>query len=210
MKKYKHLDELLLEYQNRKIAINDRLKEFQAVTPEKYFYELIYCLMTPQSSAINAGKAQKKFEAINFRDVEYDPVHILFDKEHYIRFHKTKAKHIMEMKLQYEKILSIIFSEPNVKVKREWLVKNVRGLSYKEATHFLRNVGKNEGLTILDRHILKNLYHYGVIKTIPKTLSKKLYYSIEKKFLTFAEEIGIAADELDLVFWSNETGEILK
>jgi N-glycosylase/DNA lyase len=93
---------------------------------------------------------------------------------------------------------------------REWLVKNVKGLGYKEATHFLRNVGRSNGLAILDRHILRNLKRYGAIRAIPKTLSKKEYFRIERRFREFADAVGIPIDELDLLFWSMETGEIRK
>jgi thermostable 8-oxoguanine DNA glycosylase len=34
--------------------------------------------------------------------------------------------------------------------------------------------------------------------------------AIEEKFRRFAGEIDIPMDELDLLFWSRETGEILK
>ena len=93
---------------------------------------------------------------------------------------------------------------------REWLVKNVSGLGYKEATHFLRNIGRNGGLAILDRHILRNLKRYGAIRSLPTSLSRKHYLSIERRFKTFADRIGIPIDELDLLFWSMETGEIRK
>ena len=46
--------------------------------------------------------------------------------------------------------------------------------------------------------------------TIPKTLTPKRYFLIEQKFHEFAREVGITMDELDLLFWSRETGEILK
>jgi len=39
----------------------------------------------------------------------------------------------------------------------EWLVKNLTGLGYKEAGHFLRNIGSGK-IAILDRHILRNLH----------------------------------------------------
>jgi Thermostable 8-oxoguanine DNA glycosylase len=93
---------------------------------------------------------------------------------------------------------------------REWLVKNVLGLGYKEASHFLRNIGRNDGLAILDRHILRNLKRLGVIQSIPKSISRKYYLDIEQRFSKFADDLGIALDELDLVFWSTETGEIRK
>ena len=76
------------------------------------------------------------------------------------------------------------------------------GLGYKEASHFLRNIGKNDGLAILDRHILRNLKRLGLINLIPKSISKKQYLAIERRFSIFAKDLGIAFDALDLLFWS--------
>ena len=84
------------------------------------------------------------------------------------------------------------------------------GLGYKEATHFLRNIGKNDGLAILDRHILRTLQQLGVVDSIPNSISKKQYLEIELRFKIFANNIGIVLDVLDLVFWSMGTGEIRK
>ena len=93
---------------------------------------------------------------------------------------------------------------------RNWLFENVKGMGLKESAHFLRNIGIYENLTILDRHILKNLNKHGVIDEIPNPLSKKQYLEIEKKFLEFAKEINIPTEELDLLFWSEQTGEVFK
>ncbi len=209
-RKYKHTDELHLEYEERKQRILKRLAEYRKIDSSQYFYELLYCLMTPQSRAVHAGAAQKKFEELQFKENECDPEIVLSDARHYIRFHKTKSKWIREMKLNYTEIASAIASKISAVEKREWLVQHINGLSYKEATHFLRNIGQNDGLTILDRHILKNLKYYGVIRMLPPSMTKKRYAAIEKKFQLFSGEIGISVDELDLLFWSNETGEILK
>ena len=178
--------------------------------PEQDFYELVYCFMTPQSSAVNSAKAQGALMASNFQNAEIDPEPLLHQKEYYIRFHKTKAKLLIVMKLQYGDILRKISNGDSAFEKRNWLAENVKGIGYKEATHFLRNVGLNDGLAILDRHILKNLKKHGAIRSLPKTLTKKKYLALERRFQKFAEEIGIPIDELDLLFWSNETGEILK
>ena len=210
MKTYRHLDELHAAYRLRSAAIRERLRDYARIPEERYFYELAYCLMTPQSSAVNAGKAQQKFEALRFHERDFDPVSVLEDREHYIRFHKTKAKRLMEMKSKFPAVLDVLRSSFSAPEKREWLAAAVNGISYKEATHFLRNIWKNGGLAILDRHILKNLKYHAVIRNYPAALTKKKYLAIEKRFLRFAEEIGISADELDLLFWSNETGEILK
>ena len=48
------LEETMRSYKERRIAIKKRLKEFSEVRPKDYFYELVYCLLTPQSSAANA------------------------------------------------------------------------------------------------------------------------------------------------------------
>jgi N-glycosylase/DNA lyase len=88
-------------------------------------------------------------------------------------------------------------------------VKNVKGLGWKESSHFLRNIGYRD-LAILDRHILKCLVRLSVLKNLPQTLTAKKYKEIEKIFLAFANEVGIPIDELDLLFWSLATGEILK
>jgi N-glycosylase/DNA lyase len=94
--------------------------------------------------------------------------------------------------------------------KREWLVVHVKGMSDKEATHFLRNIGMSDHLVILDRHILRNLNFHGVIDSIPPSLSRKQYREIEQKVQHFADEIAIPVAAMDLLFWSRETGFILK
>ena len=93
---------------------------------------------------------------------------------------------------------------------REWLVKNVKGLGYKEASHFLRNIGKSEDLAILDRHILKNLQDLKVINDIPKKLPTQKYLEIEKRMREFALENRLSLAELDLFLWSKETGYIFR
>ncbi len=208
--RYRNIDLLLQDYKKNRPAIQRRLNDFRAVTREEYFYELVYCFMTPQSSAANSAKAQKALMAHNFQNADIDPEPLLHQKEYYIRFHKTKAKLLIIMKKQYNDILLKISNGNTAFEKREWLVENVKGIGYKEATHFLRNVGLNDGLAILDRHILKNLKKHGVIRSLPKTLTKKKYLAVEQRFQKFAKEIGILIDELDLLFWSTETGEILK
>ena len=83
-------------------------------------------------------------------------------------------------------------------------------MGYKEASHFLRNIGFADDLAILDRHILKNLKIFGIIDEIPKSLSKKKYIEIEEKMRNLANEVNIPLSHLDLLFWSKETGEIFK
>jgi N-glycosylase/DNA lyase len=93
---------------------------------------------------------------------------------------------------------------------RSWLVKNVKGYGLKEASHFLRNVGMGQDIAILDRHILKNLVALGVIENVPKNMTAKTYLEIEDKMRSFCNKVRIPMSHLDLLLWSEETGEIFK
>jgi N-glycosylase/DNA lyase len=196
-------------YAAKKKAIRQRLAEFNNVPPGEYFYECVYCLLTPQSSAVNAAKAVDLLRKCNFWTSVINPEPLLHQKDFYIRFHRTKAKHLVHTKEQYSAIQEQLTNGSGSPELREWLVKNVKGMGWKEASHFMRNIGHRD-LAILDRHILKNLLRLGVLRSLPKTLTPKVYLSIEKKFKKFSQKIGIPMDELDLLFWSMETGEILK
>jgi len=97
-----------------------------------------------------------------------------------VRFRNNKAGYLILAREQFTRggkisIKPLISGFNDIFEAREWFVKNVKGLGYKEASHFLRNIGFGEEITILDRHILKNLKKAGVIKEIPKTITKKAY-----------------------------------
>ena len=97
-----------------------------------------------------------------------------------------------------------------VQEKREWIVNNIKGMAWKEAGHFLRNVGFGDEIAILDRHILKNLVRLQVIDEIPKTLTKKIYLEIEDKMKIYCKETNIPMASFDLLLWYLEAGEIFK
>ncbi len=210
MKNTNELHKLLDLYKKRKVAIRSRLQDFSRVPISAYFYELVYCLMTPQSSAEHAEKTVFALRQQRFAESDFNPEDILRTREHYIRFHRTKARHLIKAKEEFPSILKALTNGLSPVDARNWLVANVKGLGFKEATHFLRNIGKNGGLAILDRHILRNLKRFEVIRSVPSSLSRKKYLSIEKKFAAFAQSVNIPVDELDLLFWSMETGEIRK
>lgn len=203
---YRALDELRARHAQWQEAIRKRLNEFAAVEPKEFFFELVYCLLTPQSSAVNAGKA---VEALKRAPRESETAALLADRAHYIRFHNTKARRIAEAKTMMPEILRHLSNGSEGTGLREWIVGNVKGLGWKEASHFLRNIGYRN-LAILDRHVLKHLKKHGVVRTLPKSMTRRRYLAIEGRFSRFADDIGIPMDELDLLFWSAETGEILK
>jgi N-glycosylase/DNA lyase len=203
------VEELRREHAGRKKALRNRLADFAAVSRDEYFYELVYCLLTPQSSAANAGRAVEALKTAGLYENDIDAAPLLHQKEFYIRFHNTKARHLREAREGFPEIMNHLCNGSSAPALRTWLVGNVRGLGWKEASHFLRNIGYRD-LAILDRHILKNLKNHRVIRSIPRTLTRARYLTIERRFSRFAERVGIPMDELDLLFWSRETGEILK
>lgn len=101
------------------------------------------------------------------------------------------------------------FSDPLA--RRDWLARTrgVKGLGYKEASHFLRNVGLR-GYAILDKHILRCLHEVGVLDSPQPPANRVRYLATEARLRQFADEQRIDFDELDLVLWSMKTGEILK
>ena len=198
--------DLQKEYLLRKNLIKSRLGDFSRVKREDYFYEACFCILTPQSSARQAWKCILELKKGDFFNKDINPVNYLKNK---IRFHNNKSKYLLELKDKWNLISKKINEIKDSKELREFLVKNVKGWNYKESSHFMRNIGFRN-LAILDRHILKNLNKLNVIQEIPKTLTKKKYLEIEEKFKDFSSKISIPMDELDLLFWSLETGEIFK
>jgi len=95
--------------------------------------------------------------------------------------------------------------------RRDWLAQDprIKGLGYKEASHFLRNVGF-KGYGILDKHVVRCLAEMGVIKSAKPPTSRKNYLETEGRMREFADKVRIDFDELDLVLWSMKTGEVLK
>ena len=91
---------------------------------------------------------------------------------------------------------------------REWIVKHIKGLGYKEASHFLRNIGFDD-YAIIDFHIVDILEKHKLIRK-PKTMTKKRYLEIEKVLQEIGSKSKMTMAELDLYLWYLETGKVLK
>ena len=206
MTKYR---ELIKEYKNKKRNIKRRLKEFRNIhkgKESKIFSELCFCILTPQSNAVSCDCAMKELvkTGLLLKGSVNEIRNVLKSKT---RFHNKKADYIILARGSLDK--NVLRSKDNL-VIRDWLVRNIKGMGYKEASHFLRNIGLGRDIAILDSHILKNLKKYGVINKIPSSLTPKAYCNIEDKARLFSNKINIPLAELDLLFWSKETGEIFK
>lgn len=124
------------------------------------------------------------------------------------RFSNIRAHFIVEAR-RFRNIKNIIERFTDVRQTRGWLVENVRGVGYKESSHFLRNVGFDD-VAILDRHVLSVLHEYELIDEVPRSLTRRRYLEIEEKLVGLAEKLGLTLGELDLYLWYLKTGEVLK
>lgn len=185
--------------------INSRLKEFKELYAKDnncWFNELCFCLLTANSKAQTAINIQNHLGNYGFLNFSQEEIAKII-REHGHRFHNTKAKYIVESR-KFQNIKDIILNLSDIEA-REFLVKNIKGLGYKEASHFLRNVGYNN-VAIIDRHIIRFLVKYNYFSSIPKLINKKIYLKAEEVLKKFK----IPLDKLDLMIWYHMTGKVLK
>ncbi|MDY6969268.1 MAG: N-glycosylase/DNA lyase [Spirochaetota bacterium] len=212
-----HIDEIKDVYFSIKNEIEERISEFERLwcyaSDEDIFAELLFCILTPQSRATSCWLV---VENLIKKDLLTKGCSQEICRElNIVRFKNRKTEYILAAREQFIqsgiiRIKSILDDFSDVFSKREYLVKNVKGFGYKEASHFLRNIGFGRDIAILDRHILKNLKNQDVIGEAPASISRKLYLNIENSMRGFALEIDIPLDHLDLLFWYIEVGKIFK
>lgn len=185
--------------------VENRIAEFKKLyhaNNEAWFSELCFCLLTANAQAKRAMTIQDFLGAQGFmQKSEEELAQTIKSFGH--RFHNNKAKYIVVAR-KHAKIKDELIGFTGSEA-REYLAKNIKGLGYKEASHFLRNVGYSD-VSIIDRHILRFLEKYGFIKEIPKVVTPKKYLEIEAILKKFDMDL----DKLDLMLWYHMTGTVLK
>ena len=201
-----------LENSSLNEKVEKRLKEFSSFSSksnEEWFSELCFCILAANSKQKTAENIEKslKYEKLLTLSQE-ELANFIRNNKH--RFHNNKAKFIVEARKYFnikDKINEII-KQKGYEEARLWLVQNVKGIGYKEASHFLRNTGFFD-LAILDRHILNTMIENNIIER-PKTLTRNNYLEIEKIFFNLAKKLEMPPAKLDLFMWYMKTGEVLK
>lgn len=185
--------------------INKRIAEFKKVGSEdtdRWFSELCFCILTANARADKAISIQEELGASGFLNKPENTIaNVIRSYAH--RFYNVKAHHIV-LARPYHNIKNILASMSSQEA-RLFLVKNIKGIGFKEASHFLRNVGY-EDVAIIDRHILKFLLQSKLIDQIPKSVTPKKYFDMENLLKKF----NIKLNKLDLMIWCHITGKILK
>lgn len=199
-----------------KLDVDNKIKEYKEAfnyDNKKFFCEVAFCILTPQSKAI---KSWEIIETLHENGLLYTgDYEQIVDYLNAIRFKHTKAKRLIMLRelmtidgeLNPKKVL---MNNKDIKKIREWIIKNINGMGLKEASHVLRNLGMGEDIAILDRHILRVLKDLNVIDEIPKTLTYKKYIEIENKMREYSKYSKITMDRLDLVLWYRQVGYIFK
>lgn len=214
---YRELEALREELATKEAAIRTRLADFRAVGQRgdrALFEEMCFAILAIQSSARSSDASVRGLvkEGLLWTATPGEIARFL---RHRTRFHNHKAAYIVRARERFFPGGRAVLREtlnrfPDPEVARDWLVGEVDGLGLKEASHFLRNIGRGEELAILDRHILRNLLRHHVIGRMPKSLTPKRYRAIEARLQRFAADIGVSVGVLDLLWWSRQTGEIFK
>ena len=192
--------------------VENRITEFLEVKEmdtEKWFEELTYCLLTAYSSA---RLGQLCVDALCDRDAllhgNLDQVKETLRTQGH-RFAEKRAEYIVIAREIAPTLKGTIQGFQDIKAAREWLAKNIKGLGWKESSHFLRNIGYLD-VAIIDRHIISNMVDYGILEERPKSITKRRYLEYEGILAEVARRVGMALGEMDLYLWYRKTGKVLK
>ena len=193
--------------------VEKRVAEFMEVNKGDstvWFVELVYCLLTAYSSAERGQlclDALHDCGAILHGSVE-DVAETLRKQGH--RFADKRAEYIVVARRLASTLKETVQGFETTGEAREWLVENVKGLGWKEASHFLRNVGYLD-VAILDRHILANMREHGLVPDNgPKGLTRRRYVEYERILKKVADRLGMPLGRMDLYLWYRKTGKVLK
>ena len=192
-----------------KKIIDNKIKEFENIHKKptnKIFEELCFCILTANYNAKEAIKIQNNIRN-GFLTLSKSKLSKKL-KELGHRYPNTRAEYIVEARKHKNSLKRTLNNHNGEYELREWLIKNIKGFGYKEASHFLTNMGY-KNLAIIDFHIIDLLIKNKLIKK-PKTLTKNKYIEIEDKLKELADKSNLTLGELDLYLWFLETKKILK
>jgi len=213
------VDDIRATHKVRRPEIRARLDQFRELwrsgSDEQIWEELVYCIFTAGASArmgyraveavrpfLLTGKRRQMTAALKRAGAHRFPV----ERPGYIVVTRKYLREHCDMALR-QKLKS--FEDPIE--RRDWLAreKRIKGLGYKESSHFLRNIGLL-GHAILDKHVMNCLHDLQVVDSPKPPATRARYLETEMRLRSFASDIKIDFDELDLVLWSLKTGEVLK
>ena len=211
------VESVIRAHRERRKDIKKRLAEFESIwiegTDAKLWEEMVFCFFT---GGCSARMGLRSIDAVRpLLDSGTQPeiagalsgVHRYPNaRARYVYMSRTFLKQHCNLELRKK-----LDSFDCRLERRDWLVreKGIKGLGYKEASHFLRNIGL-KGYAILDKHVLKCLAELKIIEEPKPPNTRSKYLRVEDKLRDLSDRTKIDFDEMDLVLWSMKTGQILK
>ena len=204
-------------HRERSAEIRKRLAEFERIkargSDAEIWEEMVFCFFT---GGCSARMGLRSIEAVrpHLAEGSWETLRDALSGVH--RYPNARSRYVVESREFLQKTVDF-----RIKAKlesfgcglerRDWLVKEkgIKGLGYKEASHFLRNIGY-KGYAILDKHVLRCLAELKIIADPKPPNTRSKYLSVENRLKSLTDATGIDFDEMDLVLWSMKTGEILK
>jgi N-glycosylase/DNA lyase len=216
-------EEVRHHYREHRGEIEKKLEEFEEVgesSDYRLFIELVFVILTSQTEAEKAWEAAKELDDRNLLlEGNKQQIAKILERNG-VQYEENKASYIVENReLLSQPTLHNPTNElklkekldcPNLDKTRGWLVDNVKGLGWKGASHFLRNIGHGDGLAIISSHIINQMNELDVIESAVAPSNKEEYLDMEEKLKEFSDDVGIDIRALDLVLWSMKTGEVFK
>ncbi|HMJ08153.1 MAG TPA: N-glycosylase/DNA lyase [Pyrinomonadaceae bacterium] len=211
------IEKIKAAHLSRKDEIKLRLSEFtdilKAGNDERLWEEMVFCFFT---GGCSAKMGMRSIEAVRPHLMRGTQEQLAAALSGVHRYPNARSRYIVASREfllnHYDLALRERLAEFNDPLeRRDWLVteKGIKGLGYKEASHFLRNVGF-KGYAILDKHVLNCLRELQIIDDPKPPNTRSKYLRVESELKTLALLTDIDFDEMDLVLWSMKTGEILK
>lgn len=213
------VDRLRAEYAQRRKEIRARLRDFrrvwQTASDSLLWEEMVYCIFTAGASAKMGLRSVDALRPLLQAGAQSEMTKALVAAGAH-RFPNARPGYVIVTRDYLEESFSMRLRERldsfrDPMERRDWLASEprIKGLGYKESSHFLRNIGF-KGYGILDKHIVRCLCELKVIDSPKPPTSRGRYLETEARMRQFAADTGIDFDELDLLLWSTKTGEILK
>ena len=211
MVKMKELIESIESLKNSEIkkVIDTRIHEFEkirALSIDEIFKELCFCIMTANCGAEKCIEVHEGI-ANGFLNLSKEKLTAKFKVLGY-RFPNIRSEYIVKARGHKDNLEKMIKTNDDMNGLRDWIVKNIKGIGYKEASHFLRNIGY-KNYAIIDFHIVDLMVKNNLIDK-PKTMTKTKYLEIEELLKSIGNKLNLNMAELDLYLWYLETGKILK
>ena len=213
------VERVVATHRARRKEIRKRLGEFEEVwrkgSDARLWEELAYCIFTAGASARMGLDSVDAVRPL-LLDGEAEAMTAALKQAGAHRFPVARPQYIVVTRNYFRATFGMAlrkclrsFRDPFE--RRDWLAqeKQVKGLGYKESSHYLRNIGV-KGHAILDKHVMRCLAEVGVVDSAKPPQTRRKYLEVEQELIRFAKDIRVDFDELDLVLWSMKTGEILK